>query len=62
MITTKALLDVEARSLVGCGVYHRGEHGTIIGVELDTYKHPMVRIEFPGMRVALLKFDEIGSR
>lgn len=48
-------------SLVGCGVYHKGEHGTIVAYDADSYAEPMYRVQF-GQRVATLRLVEIGAR
>lgn len=46
---------------VGCGVYHKGEHGVIEAYLPDTYACPMFVVRF-GTRQAVLKPSELGAQ
>jgi hypothetical protein len=58
---TNKMTRKECRSLVGSGVFHGGEHGTIVRVDFDYGAEPMYRVQF-GSRTAVLRLSEIGSR
>lgn len=50
-----------ALQMVGCGVYHDGEHGRIIAADTKNYAEPMLRVQFGGGRIATLKPSEVGA-
>jgi hypothetical protein len=50
----------QALGMIGCGVYHDGEFGTVIEAVIEVYAVPMVRVAF-GSRIAILKPSEIGA-
>lgn len=57
----KALAQ-QALDMVGCSFFHDGQHGEIIDANTTDYREPMVRVRFPGGRIAILKIAEVGSR
>lgn len=55
------MTNSEAKKMVGCSVFHDGEHGVIEAYDTRTYRVPMFRVRF-GTRMATLKPTEIGSK
>lgn len=57
----KRIAAKHAAEMVGCGVFHDGEHGRIIAADTTSYAEPMVRVQFGGGRIATLKPSELGA-
>ena len=43
-------------------VWVRGERGTVVGFDADSYAEPMTRVLFEDGRVGMFKFSEMGAR
>ncbi len=43
-------------------IWIRGERGTVVGTDAETYAEPMVRVLFADSRVGTHKMSEIGRR
>lgn len=57
-LTRRAQIRI-CKAMLGCGVFHQGEHGEVIAYT-DDYHVPMLVVRFAG-RAAIMKPSEIGA-
>jgi hypothetical protein len=59
MTNTNRITMKQANEMVGCAVFHDGEHGEIVAARMMA--QPMLVVRFAN-RTAILKVTEIGAR